>query len=867
MSDLVSVASNTLTNSATWGVVEATSKLVSTNTGSTALSTSNQDSSTFVPANQQLVGIAVRVASRATGSPSNKITVILRNSTGGSDVATCVANVSDLPVSSTGTESEGGWVYFKFAAAHTPNGTDSYLVRCKLDSTSTAVSLATNGTSANWQRMLVRSTTAAPTTGDDMHVCGTLDCASSPSAATVTAITVTMDETSATDYGSASTSVYIAALDISKNGTLTWGTTAATTYILQLSGHLKVYRDGTYNQGTVATAIPRDSTATLQFDCAADSDFGFIAHLGSTIVIQGLSRTSGKNFVWTLLTADASASATSLTVQDDTGWKNGDRIAIASTTRTMTECEDVLLTADAGASSLTVGAITNAHKGTASTVTQAEVCLLTRNCVIKSVSSTNTSFVTFTATANVDIDWCDFQYMKGNSQWNSAIGVYFGTTSGTVTIDYCTFRDMESTGVGMYGSVSTAFYLRHCIFYKHGTVNAFNSCFFINTIIPSAIITIDDIVLMRSVNTFGQGFVMNCSAPQYLAIGAVRSNSHDRFAINIANGGYVYDSVTPGLTWGPFNVHSCSSSTAIQISGSIANLKFAAITSWRSSGVGLSLGGTNQFLANIEFTDAVICFGNSFYNVQFAGGTAIDILFRDLRCYGDTSFSSSGGLIVTGQGFYEVRVEKGDFGTASGNWTTHSSADFGYSSSGTWSLGYNKFILKNCLFASSVGIDVPNLQNNAVNGTIVQAQRYNRSNGDHRAYVYAGSVKSETTTFDVTPSIKMTPLRASYKLDSACGVHGRGYLVHVDNGQTITVSVKVQKDASYNGNAARLIVKANPAVGINSDTVLDTHSAASGSFQTLSGTTAAAIDNGVMEFVVDCDGTAGNIYVDTFAAS
>lgn len=35
----------------------------------------------------------------------------------------------------------------------------------------------------------------------------------------------------------------------------------------------------------------------------------------------------------------------------------------------------------------------------------------------------------------------------------------------------------------------------------------------------------------------------------------------------------------------------------------------------------------------------------------------------------------------------------------------------------------------------------------------------------------------------------------------------------------------------------------------------------------LTGTTAAATDDGVMEFVVDCDGTAGNLFVDSFTVS
>jgi hypothetical protein len=87
----------------------------------------------------------------------------------------------------------------------------------------------------------------------------------------------------------------------------------------------------------------------------------------------------------------------------------------------------------------------------------------------------------------------------------------------------------------------------------------------------------------------------------------------------------------------------------------------------------------------------------------------------------------------------------------------------------------------------------------------------------------------------------------------------------VSSGATLTPIVYVYEDASYNGNRARLIVKRNDAIGITIDTVLDTATAASdGAWEQLTGTTIAATDNGCMEFVIDCDGTAGNLFVDDF---
>jgi hypothetical protein len=96
--------------------------------------------------------------------------------------------------------------------------------------------------------------------------------------------------------------------------------------------------------------------------------------------------------------------------------------------------------------------------------------------------------------------------------------------------------------------------------------------------------------------------------------------------------------------------------------------------------------------------------------------------------------------------------------------------------------------------------------------------------------------------------------------------------VAVDDGGTITINVYVRKSvagdgAAYNGNQPRLIVRKNLACGITSDTVLDTMTAAAGSWEQLTGTTAAVDADGALEFVVDCDGTTGWINVDDWSVS
>jgi len=99
-----------------------------------------------------------------------------------------------------------------------------------------------------------------------------------------------------------------------------------------------------------------------------------------------------------------------------------------------------------------------------------------------------------------------------------------------------------------------------------------------------------------------------------------------------------------------------------------------------------------------------------------------------------------------------------------------------------------------------------------------------------------------------------------------------GFTTPVTNGSLITPKVRVRQSVvgdgtAYNGNAPRLILRKNVPLGITSDTVIATYSGASGSFQDVTGNTPVPTDDGVMEFVVDCDGTTGWINLDNFSVT
>lgn len=182
--------------------------------------------------------------------------------------------------------------------------------------------------------------------------------------------------------------------------------------------------------------------------------------------------------------------------------------------------------------------------------------------------------------------------------------------------------------------------------------------------------------------------------------------------------------------------------------------------------------------------------------------------------------------------------------------------------------GQCKIDLRNTKLASTTEVSI--ISSGATGSSkksCVCSQKHDTTAGNHRSWKKYGTIVIDTVIFDTTPSTRLTPVNASNKLE--CTVAK----VAVDSAGDFTISAKVRESVvgdgtDYNGNRIRLIVKKNTALGISADTVLDTATVASeGAFETISGSLSGAsispTDNGVVEIVVDCDGTTGWINIDT----
>jgi hypothetical protein len=833
MANLISFADGNFTAAGSWEVADTTSANVSTSTSSTALTVATQDSTAFTPGAITVDGIAVKLGSRASGTPTNTITVTLRNTTAGADVKSVTANVSDLPVCDT-TQREGGWHFFRFDASTLLIAGNNYVVRCNLSATTTAVSLMTDGTAANWQRLLRVTTTQAPAAGDDMFGVGEFDGSSNPAGVVTRAHT--MNSTAATDYGSANTSFEVPAYSLSKGYTLTNGTTAATNYILRVSGHITTYANGTLNIGTTGTPIPRDSSAIYELDCAVDGDFALTVRNLSTWSAQGLSRTSGKNIFFALLNTDEAAGQTTLGVDTDTGWLNGDEVAIGSTTRTASEREQRTMNADAGASSISVSAgLTNAHSGTSPT--QAEVILLTRNVKVRSVTSGVTASIDIRPTATVDVDWVEFRRI-GTSGADPENAFTINTTTGSCNVQFSSSWESEGNAFEMLGAAVDNFTLSNNVVYAPTALG------FSTPATTGTTWTISNNIVIGSTTAFS---LTDAGG----TITGNRASSCSTQGFSIADStSTVYGTISG-------NIAHSTAGAGFVFSQPFHNVSMGSFTAWRNSGPGIQFNMTGA-MSSVTI-DTISAFGNTTHNIQFGSGVTFThkVLLKAVTSNGDSTFATTNGIQfnTAAVSYYELEIENSNFSTASGILTAHTN-DINLPVVAV----ITKIILRSTILAAAT--EIANTSNLRY-GARISKQRADQTDATHNTLTAVGSITHDTSVFrSSSPSERLTPTSATLALK----LKGGERLVAVADTKTITITAYVRKDGTYAGNAARLMLKANPALGVNSDTVIDTHSAAADTWEELTGTTAAAIDNGVFTFYVDCDGSAGNIYDDDWNA-
>ena len=832
MTTRIAAATGNWLTGATWQDADATSLLVSS-ANSTLLTTSYVASSTFTPGAITIDGIAVWVLSRAA-SPTGTVSIALDQA--GSDVAgtPVTINVADIPV--------GGncWVLFKFAAPVTLLAATLYSVKAKTSNAS-QVTLNRNATAGNWSRLLRTTTSATPGAADPIYILG-----EKTGAGTGNTITVTMDDAAAgaTVYGQ---------VDISAGGVLSYGVVASIAYYLKQAGDFIIRAGGIAKLADVGSAMPATSSGVLEFNCGSNVQYGLIVKSGGTLIGQGNPIT-----VKAKLNADAAAAATSLTTDVSTGWKNGDEIGIPSTTRTFSQAEKKTMSGDATGTSVPIAALTNAHGGNSSTGVQADLINLTRNIKIRGISTSLQAYISIEDGAIVDLDYVEMHQLGGAGNPKDGLTIAVHTTGSDVNIQNCSLHDFVVAGslvrIDPTTTLNCPIYFNHNVGYNIQALHIYVE----DRALGTGSLNILDHVAIKSSDDNNAG--VNIKMAEAIVNGLTVASCAAFFttACLLNAGGGIVGTFKNITAYG-------NNATGVNINSAYAdkNTDIGTLTCWRNSGGGLGFGSSGNICVGIHLTGTNTFFGNAGAGFQTEGhlidcsiyGGVLNAGTTLTQAVGWEFCSSAGGIQLNLTRFYAYNCT---FGASQ----THATGDLQYfTGSGA---KYVDVILVNCLLASSTEID---FISSLLHGSSIKFQRRDQTVNLHKKVTVDGVTTLDAAIFDTSPSIRMTPAHASIKTETIIRKK------QVASGNSVTVDVKVRcsvvgDGAAYNGARPRLIQKAQPGAGTDADVVLDTATVASdGAWETLTGTIAAVSENCVIAFVVDCDGTAGWVNIDTLTVT
>jgi hypothetical protein len=835
MATLIAKANGNWTEATTWAVVDSTSLLTGAGNLANTPLTTYADSAAFTPGQITINGIGLRfflVPTTTTGT----LAVCLRR--GGATVAgtEVVINTADLSTGASG-EDNVGWVIFAFAAPVTLAAATAYTVAVKASAITNLPSICYLTSNTNWYRMLRLAGSGAgyeqaPAAGDTIHVLGELT-----GAGTGNNLAVTMNNTTTDAYNG---------VWVGKRGTLSYGTAAGTAYYLRLAAayNLEVKAGGIFNIGANGAAIPATSSAVLEFNCAADGDAGLVVRNGGTLNIYG----NPLAYVADLLASNVAANAGTFTTAHATGWAANDVLALASTSRTYSETEQVTTS---GASDTTVtvsvgggtggNTVKYAHSlagNSVATPVACEIINLTRNVKVRAANALYRAFVNLKATSVVHCEYAEFSVLGKDTATQR--GIEIETTAGSCAISYCSFHDFNAWGWYLASASGSGIALDH------------NVCFNLNTA-AAANTAVVYVTASAGVSIVSNNYIIGCrgsgaNGVVYFAdVGLTFQNNvlagNTQTQLYLAETGKVLGTFADNL------VHSCQS-IALYLGSGFTGGVFGAFTGYRNGAEGLRFGGDVQ---NANF-DSQLLFGNLNQNIYFSAACQGQIIFKSPIVRSDASYATSYGLVCNSTIPSRVLILGGSFGST----VAHTGSDI-YFSTGSNS----QVVALGTTFA-----DAPPVAGTLYYNAFVRVHKFGGIATDHRAWYAYGTLASELTTRHTASGLawKLTPNNATNKLRFPGPTEYDTFQAPVSANAAVTVTAWVYYDDTYNGAMPRLVLVGGLVAGIDADVVATAPGSHVGEWQQLS-VMATPTEAGVVDFYLDCDGTAGNVYVDDAAVT
>jgi len=308
-----------------------------------------------------------------------------------------------------------------------------------------------------------------------------------------------------------------------------------------------------------------------------------------------------------------------------------------------------------------------------------------------------------------------------------------------------------------------------------------------------------------------------------------------------------------------------------------SNQVFTNFTVCGSSGNGIYMSGCY----NATFTDILAIasgsgglsllnlYGANITNIRCLGSTSSGIaLYRCSDIKFTNVYTNSNGTGISFEDVGEIRManiqskNNEDYAIEAGFYPHHRIflKDLVTSGNSTAAIfqGDAMIFLDNALIGEATEIEWYSSQIERFSSALIQSQKHDQTANNHKTFSPIGTITAETSIRHTASGLswKIAPTSSERKLKLLVD----GFKVPVMADSEVTITVYVRKDSSYNGNAARLILRGGILAGIDSD-VIDTHTAVADEWEQLS-VSGTPTEEGVLEFYIDCDGTAGNIYVD-----
>lgn len=845
MAILCSYKNSSWTETNGFRLVETASYMFNSTT-SQLTSNSFQGSQTFSPGAVEVdgFGFLLQFQSFSAITPTSRVFFQLFNVTTSTvEREIDVAILSAFPSGLSGSGTTECVVFFPFSPFTFTAG-QNYNVRIRTN-VANILQFRRNATGSNWCRFFRRTSTATIGANDTVYFHGEIT-----GDTTFNHFTFEMDNNSSTQY---------ACIAISHRATMNWITGDTELRLNDSIGEvatsglsLYVLSGGEVNIGSSSSPIVGEAKIFLNNSVEGRSRI--------RVAQNAIFRAYGKNKKSkTRLISPTSIGATSIEVDDVnydiSDFEVGDRIFIGGTNRASYSTEERIITGISGNVFSFSGGL--ASPRIADGELTAYVGNFTRNIKIYGPNQANSQSFNFTVPSELILNSVEFDFM--GSRQSSAIDGSITTGDGVFVVENCSFAGCQAnTG----GSTTTIIWIRN----SNMPLDAIliKDCLFN---VPTSGHVLRTNPMTVNIQETGSGKFEGCwilGKSGGAAIALVQNDTLNFISciIQDGNNNFRFGELNSNLSLsGDFvdNILITCLNPVFHIQGqNITGKKFENNRFYLGRIRGVHFANcVNSTPRNTKVIGCDIALGLSFTagGVGYANNNNLTIVDFEADGYPSNLMTNSVQINTTNQatdpgGFQTVKVLNSSFGEnhpATGADMVVSLDDNSCS---------HDVVFSDCNFYSSTFIQNTSFQSNV---SKVSFQRLNGVNNDHRTYSrYYSWFSDSTIKFKGNTSSRIEPNNATFLLQTYPKQKA------AINGKAGKIKVHIRKSATYNGVNPQLWLRANPAIGIDNDTLLATATGAVEQWEALEANLPVPNDNGIYEFFFKFNGTAGFFNIDTW---